>query len=594
MYNEHFGLRQAPFRITPDTRLFFSGGGRGDILDALVYAITSGEGIIKVVGEVGSGKTMLCRMLEERLPENVEIVYLANPSLSPDDILQAIALEMNLEVPDNAKRLQVMHALQQRLVEKHAKNRQVVMFIEEAQGMPIETLEEIRLLSNLETEREKLLQIVLFGQPELDENLDQANIRQLRERITHSFHLEPLSRNELRDYVNYRMRAAGYRGPDVFRPNAFHILARASEGLTRRINILADKALLAAFAENRHDVKRKDVQKAIADSRFERRRPSLAPRITMALGITMVAGAAAWTVFERSQWPVQHPSAPAGAEAVTPARKPAGAETVPAARASPEAAEKTTIPAAAAADLPAPLPDTTPAGMPPAAAETNTALRMTSRADESGPAEAPQPETVAAAVEPAENIRIAEAAVAPPATGSMAAAEPIAAETPEPVKPAAEAAAGRSAAAEPSGVPAPASAPEEAPAADRADTAAQTQHPAEGVTSARPAALLDQRMEITRDWLRNTNEAHYSIQLLLTARSQRRHLEAFLERQARGEGLQHLYVYETIIDDRPYLGVLYGEFSTLTAAREALDNLPPALKRLGPFIRNVSDISTTG
>ena len=187
MYYTFFGLQQPPFRITPDTEFFFEGGNRGAILEALIYAITQGEGIVKVTGEVGSGKTMLCRVLQPRLRHSVEIVYLANPSVSPEEILHAIAFELQLPVPREAARLEVMHALQQFLLQRHAENRQVVVFVEESQGMPIATLEEIRLLSNLETERHKLLQIVLFGQPELDENLRQNNIRQLRERITHSF-----------------------------------------------------------------------------------------------------------------------------------------------------------------------------------------------------------------------------------------------------------------------------------------------------------------------------------------------------------------------------------------------------------------------
>jgi type II secretory pathway predicted ATPase ExeA len=236
MYNEHFGLERSPFRITPDTKLFYPGGHRGEILEALIYAVTSGEGIVKVVGEVGSGKTMLCRMLEERLADKVDIVYLANPSLSPEETLHAIALEMKLNVDSTANRLQVMHALQERLLEKHADNRQVVVFVEEAQSMPIATLEEIRLLSNLETNRDKLLQIVLFGQPELDENLSQSEIRQLNERITHSFYLQAFTPEQMREYVNFRMRAVGYRGPDIFRGGAYRRMAKASEGLTRRIN----------------------------------------------------------------------------------------------------------------------------------------------------------------------------------------------------------------------------------------------------------------------------------------------------------------------------------------------------------------------
>ncbi|MEM7253009.1 MAG: AAA family ATPase [Pseudomonadota bacterium] len=246
MYHEYFGLAYPPFKITPDTALFFDGGRRGEVLDALIYAICNGEGIIKVVGEVGSGKTMLSRMLEVRLPDSVEIVYLANPSVAPGDIMHAIALEMGLDVDPHANRLRVMHALQSALLARHAEGRRVVCFVEEAQAMPMETLEEIRLLSNLETQRDKLLQIVLFGQPELDRNLNNRNIRQLRERIVHSFTLEPFNADDVRDYVHFRMQAAGYRGPDVFQAPAYREIARASEGLVRRINIVADKALLAA------------------------------------------------------------------------------------------------------------------------------------------------------------------------------------------------------------------------------------------------------------------------------------------------------------------------------------------------------------
>ena len=269
MYYEHFGLNYPPFKITPDTQLFYPGGDRGLVLDALVYAIETGEGIIKVVGEVGSGKTMLCRMLEEKLSTRVEIVYLANPRLSPDMILHAIALEMRLPVTPQCNRLQVMHALQTRLLERHAHNQQVVIFIEEAQEMPLETLEEIRLLSNLETTRNKLLQIVLFGQPELDSNLAVTHIRQLKERITHRFYLRALSREDIKNYLHFRMQAVGYRGPPVFSPTAVRILTQVSKGLMRRINILADKALLAAFAENEYQVKTKHIRLAARDSGFK-------------------------------------------------------------------------------------------------------------------------------------------------------------------------------------------------------------------------------------------------------------------------------------------------------------------------------------
>jgi len=268
MYYDYFGLKQPPFRITPDTRLFFPGGNRGAVLEALVYAIVSGEGIVKVVGEVGSGKTMLCRMLEKELPANVEVVYLANPSLSPENILHAIAFELKLPVQADEPRLKVMNCLQNYLLERHAEDRQVVVFIEEAQSMPIATLEEIRLLSNLETAQDKLLQIVLFGQPELDEMIAKKEIRQLKERITYSFQLSPFKKEDIRDYINARLRACGYRASDVFNPSAISAMQRFSDGLLRRVNILADKAMLAAYANNQNQVSARHVKVAAKDSEF--------------------------------------------------------------------------------------------------------------------------------------------------------------------------------------------------------------------------------------------------------------------------------------------------------------------------------------
>ena len=268
MYYSHFGLKEPPFKITPNTDVFYTGGNRGAVLDALIYAINSGEGIVKVVGEVGSGKTMLCRMLQTMLPDKVESIYLANPSVAPEDVLHAIAFELQLKLPKNADRLKVMQVLQTHLLARHAAGKQVVIFVEEAQGMPLATLEEIRLLSNLETKHDKLLQIVLFGQPELDENLNQTNIRQLRERITHSFNLAPLQTKEIGEYLIFRLRAAGYFGPHLFSNAAISKIATSALGLVRRVNILADKSLLAAFADNEYQVTPKHVQAAIADSEF--------------------------------------------------------------------------------------------------------------------------------------------------------------------------------------------------------------------------------------------------------------------------------------------------------------------------------------
>ncbi len=291
MYLEHFGLREAPFRITPHTEFFFSGANRGATLEALLYAITAGEGMVKVTGEVGSGKTMLCRVLMERLPQTVETIYLAVPSLSRDEMLAAIANDLDIDTA-GASTTKLVRALQERLIEIHSRGKQVVALIDEAHAMPLATLEEIRLLSNLETGKEKLLQIVLFGQPELDQHLSLPHMRQLKERITHSFTLAPLPPRDVHDYVNFRLRAAGYHGPDLFGPEALRIIAEASEGLTRRINIYADKTLLAAFAAGTHTIKADHARAAVTDTQIVVTRRESSRRMAAIALAGIVAGIA--------------------------------------------------------------------------------------------------------------------------------------------------------------------------------------------------------------------------------------------------------------------------------------------------------------
>jgi len=380
MYYEHFGLTQPPFKITPNTDFFFGGGNRGPILEALIYAITQGEGIVKVTGEVGSGKTMLCSMLQARVPENVETVYLANPSVSPDEILHAIAFELQLDIARDTSRLAVMHAIQAYLLQRHAEGKRVVLFVEESQGMPIATLEEIRLLSNLETKSDKLLQIVLFGQPELDENLRQNQIRQLKERITHSFRLEPLTGPETREYLMFRLRAAGYRGPDLFSDAIIREIARISGGLTRRINLIADKALLAAFADNTHTLRQKHIDAAVRDSEFAHQQYQTAPagrsRLALGIGILVLGMAAGATLYAvlggLPKTPVTGASvvAPTPAAPVPPTTDPVNSSinsdsyNKPAAPTETPAATPSAPPAAALA-APASTPATAPQEAPP-------------------------------------------------------------------------------------------------------------------------------------------------------------------------------------------------------------------------------------
>jgi len=318
MYLDHFGLREAPFRITPHTEFFFAGAHRGATLEALIYAITHDEGIVKVSGEVGSGKTMLCRMLLEKLPENVETVYLANPSLSRDEILYAIAEELQSPLPEGHPHMQ-LRSLQDRLLDIYASGRQVVIMIDEAHAMPPETLEEIRLLSNLESNRHKLLHIVLFGQPELDEHLSGMGMRQLKERITHNFALEPLRRSDIGNYLMFRIRAAGYHGPDLFTPNAIQLISKASEGLTRRINILADKALLSAFSENRHLIDSKQIKAAIRDAQFNPMRDGNARPKAWIAGAAVLATIAVLAYLAGSYHSSSAPAQPPARAAETPA-----------------------------------------------------------------------------------------------------------------------------------------------------------------------------------------------------------------------------------------------------------------------------------
>ena len=291
LYLGHFGLTEPPFRITPHTDFFFDGADRGATLEALIYAVLHDEGIVKVSGEVGSGKTMLSRVLIERLPGLVDTIYLATPSLACDEILHAIGDELQLSLSQE-RRTVALRELQEHLIKRYAEGRRVVILIDEAHVMPEDTLEQVRLLSNLESNRHKLLQIVLFGQPELDATLAKNELRQLRDRVTHTFRMRPLSTLEVARYVSFRMRAAGYRGPEVFASRAVSLIARASGGLTRRINILSDKSLLAAFTEDTHAVTPHHVRAAIADSEFASVAKPAGSRAAAWLGAALAAGIA--------------------------------------------------------------------------------------------------------------------------------------------------------------------------------------------------------------------------------------------------------------------------------------------------------------
>jgi len=306
MYLEHFGLSEPPFRITPVTVFFFSGANRGEILDALIYSISEVEGIIKVSGEVGSGKTMLCRMLLEKLPEHIEAIYVANPSLSREEMLYAIADGLGLKIEGERVGI-IMQNIQNKLEEKAREGKRIVVLVDEAHAMPPETLEELRLLYNLQVGNAKLLQIVLFGQPELNSNLEKPNMRQLRDRIVHHFHMQPLSRDILESYLMFRMRAAGYHGPNIFSPSALKLIASASSGLMRRVNILADKSLLAAFVADTYYIKPQHVQAAIRDSELNTNPTLFGKKLllgSVAAAVLLIFVMAGWWIQHRTQTPL--------------------------------------------------------------------------------------------------------------------------------------------------------------------------------------------------------------------------------------------------------------------------------------------------
>lgn len=275
MYLEHFGLRELPFSLTPDTSYFMTRDGYHDALNVLLVSLRGGEGFVKVTGEVGTGKTMLCRTLLKRLGDDFASAYLPNPYLRPSSLLFSLADELGVEYPKRATQHQLMRCLTEALLALHAAGRQVVLCMDEAQAVPVATLETLRLLTNLETEKRKLLQVVLFGQPELEATLNQPSIRQLRQRITFACELKPLGRASLARYVSHRLTVAGHADGELFERRALDALMDGSRGVPRLLNILAHKALLCAYGQGQPVVARRHVREAVADTADARGGPRL-------------------------------------------------------------------------------------------------------------------------------------------------------------------------------------------------------------------------------------------------------------------------------------------------------------------------------
>ena len=266
MYQDHFKLREAPFSLTPDPDYFYNNTGHQQALNVLLVALESGEGLIKITGEVGTGKTLLCRKLLSALSENYKTAYLPNPLLKPYELYQALAEELNISAPQGTTMHELVKRLTGQLVILQRDGKSVVLCLDEAQAMPQESLEALRLLSNLETEKRKLLQIVVFAQPELNTMLESSDLRQLRQRITFSYELPALDRVAVSGYVTHRLKVAGHKDGQLFNQAALDAVYRSSRGIPRLVNILCHKAMMAAYGQGQEVVVRQQVKAASRDT----------------------------------------------------------------------------------------------------------------------------------------------------------------------------------------------------------------------------------------------------------------------------------------------------------------------------------------
>lgn len=303
MYTEHYGLQQLPFGITPDTHFFFAHSSYQEALNTLLIAARSGEGFLKVVGEVGTGKTLLCRkFLNQMETENFVTAFIPNPYLEPMTLLLAVADEFGVVYPENPNQHLLLKALTEFLVRTHTEGKRVLLCLDEAQAMPTESLEALRLLTNLETESRKLLQVVLFGQPELDVRLDEPSIRQLKQRITFSCNLGTLNVTDTEYYMAHRLSIAGYRGARLFSRSAVRLLHRAGRGVPRLINILAHKALIGGFGEGARYITDRYVKLAILDTESTRTRAMTARRRWLRVGALLAALTASTGALVWAHW----------------------------------------------------------------------------------------------------------------------------------------------------------------------------------------------------------------------------------------------------------------------------------------------------
>ncbi|MES2257598.1 MAG: AAA family ATPase [Pseudomonadota bacterium] len=515
MYLNHFGLKRPPFDSAPNPAFFYGGHARGEMLAALLYAVTRGEGIVKVTGEAGSGKTILCRMLETQLAPQASVIYLANPELGPQEVSYAIASSLGLD-PDGKRSDEVLRLVHDRLAAMHGAGRRAVLLLEEVQAMSLETLEEIRLLTNLETTHHKLLQIVLFGQPALNDKLRQPRLRQLRERISYSFVLADMTADAIAELLACRLRAAGHDGAPLFAPDAVRLIGRASGGIALRIVTLADRALQAAFKAGANTVSARHVRGALKNGEFGFAWRIMARPVAVAATLLAVLGLGALAL------PLMRPTA------------------------------KPVVPTSPIKPKPVPLPSSI---VPAAQAEAVSTTTPTARQEE--PAAAP-----AALVTTAASVKMGAAA----AQAASVAMEAIpAAPAPAPAPPGTSA----SAVAKPAIIPSPSAV---TTSASVATPATPTAAPAAPVVQSAPTpkpsmSLLQQSLRASKTWLRDEPAHHLSLQIESFPADRRDRAEKFLQEIREAIGLRDVHTYPVRVKGVARIAVIYGSFRTQAQAQ---------------------------
>src|SRR5262245_44335808 len=264
VYLDHYGLTEAPFDITPNPRFLFYSAKHREAYNHLLYGIRERKGFVQLTGEVGAGKTTLCRAMLEQLNGNFSTALILNPVMSADELMKAIAMEYGLPV-NGLDRLNTLAVINQFLLQQVERGRETVLIIDEAQDLTDDLLEQVRLLSNLETDDRKLLQIVLMGQPELRDRINNPRLRQLRQRITVRYHLPPLSRDEVNEYIQHRLQIAGAKGSPYFTQPALWRVYNYSQGIPRLLNAICDKALLAGFVSQQEKINYRLVSRAVRE-----------------------------------------------------------------------------------------------------------------------------------------------------------------------------------------------------------------------------------------------------------------------------------------------------------------------------------------